>query len=705
VRSFSPPRPELRREAPKPPEQRAPSNFRRWLVVALGTAFVFLGFAALFQQWTSPWAFPRFVVVAALLIWLPGRFVLDSLRVRTTGLEAAALALVLGMLASSIVYWFLLLAGAPWLIVVWVLAAAAFTGRRGARRRQTPRDTRPAFRREHALLAAVIGATFAMLILLPDYWRNFSERPDGSLRVLAFDDVVFHVSLTRELTHTVPPEVPYLSGTTLTYHYGMDLVGAMLAKFAGLNVLDVTVRFLPMLFLVMTALATYSFARAWLRSALAAALATSLVLLGEDLSFLFGYFKHSHTYWLVQYFEVPAIFSFFSFNPNLISVGILMTGLLALYRWMEGGPRSWALIAGFTFALLWEYKVFVAQLMLAALALGAVIEYVRRRPDSAYRLVYVFGAMSIVVLPLAVYTVFGTEVRGVTSAAIAPHPYVVNALRATGFRIDEVTTGAGRLILLALVGLPFYFIFNLGMRLVALPAILSRRFRLPTPNGMRLVVALVIAFGILLTFVTRISLKIDPVNNYDNAVWFYVAAKYLMWILAVEVVVAAWLKGWRRPALGLACLMVLLSIPSTVQFVGQVRDELTLESLPATEVQLLRDLDRQCSGETVALADPQLLRPMVTLTDCETPGPARYAEFFTTSLVAGTALQRRVDDVRSFWREWRNHTCDAGVVQRYGVSYVVGTRDVAPPSRCRSLRVERVDESGRFVTYRLVATS
>jgi hypothetical protein len=675
------------------PRHHSPSSNLGTRRLATGALIALLILTAIFQHWTSTWAFPRFVVATVLLIWLPGRFVLDSLRVEAPALERFLFAMVLGMLTSTAVYWLLSVAGVPWLTIGWVAVAAVFTIWR-LRLGESGRGQSVALRLEHGLLAAIVCAGLAIFALLPDYWRNVSEQPDGSLRAFPVDDVVFHLSLTRELTHTVPPEVPYLSGTELTYHYGMDIVGAMLAKFSGVNVLDVTVRFLPTLFLLTTAIATYAFARAWLRSGVGAALATTLVLFGEDLSFLFGFFKHSKTVWSAQFFEVPAVFGLFYVNPMLIALGIFMAALLALYRWLDGGNRAWAAIAGFSIAFLWEFKVFVALLAFAALAVTGVA----LRPRGS-RLLVVLGVSTVVVLPLALYTTLGTEARGLTSTAVAAHPYVANALRATGFRIDDVASGLPRLVLLAVVGAPFYFACNLGARLIGLPSLASGRFRLPTPRGMRPVLVVVIVLGTLLTFATRISLKADPVRSYDNAVWFYVAAKYLMWILAVEVVVIAWSKR-RNMALGLAGLMILVSIPSTIQFVSRVRDTLLPERITSDEVRLLEDLDQRCSGATVTLPEVQLVKSMVTLTDCETPAaPVGYASLFSASLMNPVSLNRRLADVNAFWKGWKRQACDAAIVMRYQVRYVIAHEGVAPPSRCGSLGIERVYAQGQYATY------
>jgi len=47
--------------------------------------------------------------------------------------------------------------------------------------------------------------------------------------VYPVSDVLFHIEIANELTHTVPPQAPLFAGHPLSYHYGMDLAVAMFA--------------------------------------------------------------------------------------------------------------------------------------------------------------------------------------------------------------------------------------------------------------------------------------------------------------------------------------------------------------------------------------------------------------------------------------------------------------------------------------------
>src|SRR5439155_23017763 len=137
-------------------------------------------------------------------------------------------------------------------------------------------------------LAGVVAIGGALLAILPQYYTNLTQRADGTMRVHPVPDVFLHIAIANELTHTVPPQSPVFSGHPLTYHYGMDLAVAMFANATGLNASDLTLRFVPTLFLALSMLSVFCFSRTWLGSGYFAVLAVLLVFFGEDFSFIPG---------------------------------------------------------------------------------------------------------------------------------------------------------------------------------------------------------------------------------------------------------------------------------------------------------------------------------------------------------------------------------------------------------------------------------
>src|SRR5262249_50798688 len=157
-------------------------------------------------------------------------------------LEDITLACFLGLVVSGVAYWLITYAHQGRFFFLWPLAAAAVfvclyfnktktlwlgspkPGSLSPESAPVPRD------RSGVALAGVITIGLIVLAFLPFYYANFTLREDGTMYVYPVPDVVLHIAIANELTHTIPPQAPHFSGHALSYHYGMDVAVAMFAN-------------------------------------------------------------------------------------------------------------------------------------------------------------------------------------------------------------------------------------------------------------------------------------------------------------------------------------------------------------------------------------------------------------------------------------------------------------------------------------------
>jgi hypothetical protein len=442
------------------------------VIAALGVLTVVFGTYSA----TSVWSFPRFIISVVVVLYLPGKLLLDIARLRLSPLEDLALALVLGMVVSSFSFWltsFLALAN---LFVLWPLAVTAAYFCRRTKIWSRIRHHRFSVNPSHLLLLAVMAGSLLPMAALPMYYRNLDLLPDGAMSFSVVNDSVFHLSIAQELTVSVPPQVPFLAGQTLSYHYAMDLLAAMLSRAARLSIADLTVRFLPTLFLVETVLAVFAFSRAWLKSGWGAVLTSLLVILGEDFSFIPGLLLQSQGTWSVEYFHVPTTVSLYYLNPMLLALAVLFAGLFCLLRFSREDGRAWLVLTALLFAALTEYKVFSAVHVLLALAVTVFIYFLLRRDTTVLRVLLL---ISLLTAPLMLHALFGTQGSVGIWARIEAGPYIPTALAQMGLfeqYVDSLSEG-GPIALstasaLLLVGLPIYLLGSLGLRAIAIPQVL-----------------------------------------------------------------------------------------------------------------------------------------------------------------------------------------------------------------------------------------
>jgi hypothetical protein len=674
----------------------------------------------IFGIWTatSVWSFPRFVIAIVFVVYLPGKLLLDIGGLGVRGLDQLTLNLIIGMASSGMLYSVLAYAGVSWVFLAWPLSTALVSF---YRERVTWRET---LRHDvsvggsHVLLAVVIVLGLLPFSILPFYYRNLDLLPGSSMTYAPRPiDVLQHLSFAYELTHSVPPEVPFFSGETLGYHYGVDLLAAMLSRIASLSVLDLTVRFLPTFFLVTAALAIFCFSRCWLECGYGAAAVTFLVIFGEDLSFAPGLLMGSREAWSALFFGVPTTYSLYFMNPMLPTLGILFAGLFCLARYWKSGDRAWLILAAFLFTALAEYKIFTLVHVVGALGLTGLVFLALFRDQRPVRVVAATLALAV---PLVTHSLLVGQGAANVWVRVEPWPYIPEALEqmrlsgtVLGREVVALFEGSGNpmvgLAALLVLGLPIYLLGSLGVRVVGIPGIIKGMLRPEAETGAVFFLALFCAIGPLATLALTVTpWGYPPESEYNNAVWFYVQAKYVMWLFVVDLALRHRChKRWLWQVSVVAAILV-LSVPSSVQYFQTQRDR-KLEILGEADLELLHFLGRECPNGEVVLSHRKLAEHIVALTPCRIPVlTCTYAHLF----VSQPALEQREEDVTFFWNAWREEDLRSDILERYEAAYVVidkrspdftslqpswhNTSDLASE---RQVRLDPCFENASYVVY------
>jgi len=661
--------------------------------VAACAAALVLAVAA-FSRWntTSPWSFPLFLVALVLLVYLPGRALLGRPGARP--LDELTLALGLGTVAATAAFRVAALLGHPALALLIVPVAAGAL----ILRRRRPWSASPPEWPHAALLGAVVLACVP-LALVPMYYRNLDRLPSGDLTWAPMPDAVLHLAIARELTVSFPAEVPFLPGQALRYHHGMDVLPALFASTARLDVGDLTVRFVPTFLVALLMLAAFCLGRAWVGSAWAGVATAVLTALGEDLAWLPGLLTGAREPWAIHFLGAPTISALYGLNPLLPGMAFLLLALLALLRQGEEGGRAWTLRAAVLLAAVADYKVFAAAQVLAALGLAAAVHLLRlrdRRPLAAWALALLCA------LPLVAPAAGGASAL----VRIDPWPYVPAALIRSALwetwlgRHTDALLGRGAVTPATLaaffgVAVPAYLLAAFGARALGVPAIL-RALRPRAGGAARLTAAVFVSCGPVLALLLAITpATYEPRARYNEAIWFLVQSKLLAWPFAVEQL---WrLAAGRTRALGGGlALMLAVSLPSTVQYLHQQASVRQLRLLGPVETDLLRFLDARVPAGSVALARPDVAAAVLALTRCRAPVFTIHPFYFVTS----DELQAHVRRLSAFWDAWRAGTLRVDVARTYGASLVVA--DTAADGRAPPVPgLQLLFENARYAVYGL----
>jgi hypothetical protein len=645
--------------------------------LAVALAIVLAIFTAIFGIWTatSAWSFPRFLLAIVMLIYLPGKLLVDIFALQMKPLEDLTLSLILGMTTSTLLFWISAFIPVPNLFLLWPLAAATVWLYRRKRKWREICRLHLSLDVSYILLFGLIMVSLVPLAVLPMYYRNLDVLSNGTMTFFVqLQDVNLHLPIAQELTHSIPPQIPFFAGHTLNYHLGMDLLVAMLSNSTGLSILDLTVRFMPTFFLMTTILAVFCFSRALLHSRYAAVLATFLVIFGEDFSFVPGLLLNSHGVWSTEFFRIPTIVSLYSSNSMLPALGILFGGLLCLARFHKEKRKTWLFLTAFLFAVAIEFKVFTTMHVLIALAIASCIYLLLFRDP---RFIKVLVLTALLAFPFVLYIWLGNQAGGRIWVRLDPlTSYIPKALASFGlldtpvgyhtntFLNGGIITLKGFMALF-LVVLPVYLLGSLGTRAIGIPAALKTLFTPRAETGVRFFLALFICLGPLITLIGKVT-PLEYPDSYNNIVWFYVQSKYVFWVFVVE---AVWrfLRG--RPRFWQAlilCVLLGLSLPSTIQFFGY-RMSASLNVLNKRELSLIDFLKQNCVDGDIVMSRKKIARVIVAMTTCRVTLLPLYTDFF----VSHDSLTQRQRDMRTFWRDWNSKKIRVDILEQYNVNYLV----------------------------------
>jgi hypothetical protein len=643
-----------------------------------------------------------FPVLVLALVWVPGAVILDLTRVRVRPLDDVALSLTAGTAAAAAAYWLTARLGLRDLFLVWPVLALAAASVGWRRQRERLLAFRDAFHRKTTLVPiALVLLSLVPYTFLPLFYSNLRPLPDGGLTFYNLPDLVLHASLSGELTRTIPPGWPYLAGYPATYHYAMDLIPAVFGA-GGLSVLDGCVRFVPTLLTTSTVLCLYAIGRDWLGSPGGAAAATVLAFFGEDFSWIPGFLHGQGVPWATAYFGMPTIVSLYMLNPMLPALGVLAAVLLCLRHFMRGEAGGWLPLGASLVLALAEYKVFAAMHLLAALGIAAVVVFWRDRDRRLLAFVALSGLMLV---PTALALSAGGMATRV-QILLRSWPYVPGSLvrvglwdapwlaplRAAAEGVFDLPGFAQYLF----VGVLGYVLAVMGVRSIALVTVL----RALREDALRMALALFVLLGPLLTLTCSIVVPgLPPTEQYNNAVWFFVQAKYMAWLFAVEVL-RRWGSTLAAPARTLLWASALgMALASGAQYFAYqlaVRQQLTLT--PAL-MEVVRTLEAKVRPGEVVWAPEHVTQPVVSLT----PAHGLSLDIFPYIVRKPRTIAETRAAQERFWTLWRRGAFDAEPLVAWKARYLVADRlDGPPPSGAWSgarLRLRPLLENREYTLF------
>ncbi|MCX7974020.1 MAG: hypothetical protein N3B16_05900, partial [Candidatus Aminicenantes bacterium] len=358
-----------------------------------------------------------------LIVVFPGLTIFSWLKITTSSLQTMSLAISLGFAASIIVAKFSRWLRIEALFFLWLLFAFLWC-------------LRLVFRKPLSFSSAKLSQVFLIgvsalflsffIILLLDNFLMGRFLPTGEVALrMRFYDGFLRIAVIHELSHSLPPQLPFASGYRLSYHYGMDLFFSLFIRYGHLDVFDVCHRF-GLTFLALLLFLNLSiFLKNFLNSDNLTLFGSFYVIFGSGgLAYLFCWlFKAPFTGNIFFNFYFHDLISLNSFLPALV----ILLAALNSFLWYEREAKvGWLVATSLFLATLFEFKVFLIIPVALSLLLSTSIQIIQNRKKQLIPLTMLTGFFS---LPLFLTAVLSSQDIMGYRFSLKPIDWIIHVLR------------------------------------------------------------------------------------------------------------------------------------------------------------------------------------------------------------------------------------------------------------------------------------
>ena len=664
-----------------------------WFFGLLGTGLLFL--FLIFSTFSISFPdFLKFLIGLLLLVYLPGKMLVDIAGFTLSRFEHTSLALVLGMAATTGINKFTRWFGLEIFYFIWILSAIIFFIWRLIK--NPPRKKSFIFHVTRRGIGIIVILFLVFGILLVDNYRNMVPDKNGSLTVnLHYYDGFYHNAITRELTHTVPPRVPTVGDLTLSYHHGMDMFVSLFSRYFDLKVFDLHHRFGITFFFFLLVFIFLLFIQELTGSENAALLGTFLIIFGS------GGFAYLAS-WILnvqQWGNVFFTFYFFNLtniNSFLPALSILFAGFYCLIKYTKDHKPGWMIFSGLLLALSLEFKAFFIGPLIGALFLAGIIYLLAAGNWSILKV----GAVTAVLGGALLYAAGSHNVGGL------PYVFSFRFVDWILFSLQELDLNNlfltwkgviqhGQITFVnALLLIPSIVIFILGsfgLGALVIPSMLKEYFSFRKIKPERLLLTTFFGGCVLYFFFIHLSLGGRP-RNYSQIYVFFLAFIILMIYLSEKVIrFTAGKKKIFKTAIIL--FVIVLSIPNTIRLLYFKVSDPQPRVFPPPFLEAADWISRNTRPEAMIL-HPVVLRYMCYFSDRRVVMDNSVHSYLTYHLTT-SQIEKRTIDIQRFFDD---PELNADVLERYCVTFVLAGN---PPS----FRPQETGLKSEIVCYSPVGAS
>jgi MFS family permease len=523
---------------------------------------------------------------------------------------------------------------------------------------------------------------FALVILLVlsvlsiDNYRNGLIQEDGSRVVnMRYYDGYVRNAVVYELSHSIPPEMPFAAGLPLSYHYGMDLFIVIFHRTFDLDLFDLIHRFTLTFFFLLFLSSVYLLARRLSGSDQVALLAAFLAVFSSGglayiATYLLGIDQWGNLFYSFYFFH------FLGINSLLPGAAVLLTAFFSLGQYLESRSSAWLGLTVLLFALSLEFKMFFLGPIFGTLLLGSILASLFRKDHALWK---VFLGTGLLALPFLAFS-YITNLNGprytfnfqfVDWIRFSLQGLEFTTLQRTWGDLIHRNIWQLRTVAVVLPVLILFFAGSFGLSGLALTRMARDLFAFRRSSLLRV---LVILFFIgCVVFYFSVNVKLDGRDRNVTSIYVFLLGMIVLTLCWSEVLLRFLARRKKALRIMLLILVILLSLPNSLRFLWIKSQSPQAREYSSAFLATTDWIRKRTDHESVFLHPPRMLHSCYFMARRVVLDVSGHS--FLTWHLTSDQIQSRAEDALRFFED---PFLNADVLDIYRVAYVLAEKQDFP---------------------------
>lgn len=491
-------------------------------------------------------------------------------------------------------------------------------------------------------------------------------------------ETIFHLGIINVLRDTFPPFFPYASGHNFShYHLNMHLEIEMFNRLFSIDTIKLTFFYFPLLYFCLLVFVPYIFVRKY-RGIRSLGVLTGILMFGSDLSFipaLLGMAPQNYPWTL---FFQPTIWSIFTLNGHLPAFFIMFMCVFYLRKYYEDGGLLHLLVFAVLGYSAYGFKSSMGPHIMGVAFLTGIASVVLLKDKKKGLFLCVASILTILLIALDIILFRGGTGNDILALDLFNNFY--SSLKKLG--ISHMS------VVLYPVAFLIYIIATFGIRLLGF-YLLKDAFNKKTFDPIIIFLAIFAIFGFLISEVIYIG---PPTHEVNKAYFFSIESLMAAWLLFPFFLIR--LKDYKKMFLGFVIVVILLSAPTTVQFLT-LRYDNNYYPIGSNAIEIVNYL-RTTSPQSVVLH--HLNHPSLASSFSGRQSVISIFRSFVVDWVGSQEKKDRVDAVASFFTKGSANR--SYILNKYKVDYVYAPSEFAIDIDNEPMLIQ-VLQNRKYVLYRV----